>query len=928
MARTLGDNTLLTKSEVETLVGGAVSSANNEDVLMRNGSTLMYAQPNLIKRQGRVIGDIFVRDSFANLTGLVDDTGGKTVAIVGDELHMTGDVVSAPSFGAAPTLQLAEYTNLDVLTIECRFSFPNSNSAASSEYGMNIGVYGGAAGYSVAGYMYGAFDANLGFLRIVGGDQYLSTTWKEGIGVDIVPSISVNDIIHYKLELYENTVTWSVRNETDNSDWIVQKYTFTGTQTKHGTGKVSLLVGNADVHVHSLKVSSKQIQNPDVYLYGDSKFTKSTYQNESFVGLLKNHYGQVVGNSGVGDASANLINALPEVIDFVKPKKVLVAISNDIRYGVPSGTWQANMDQIYDDLTAAGIDVYFTSFYETGSSQAAMDTWLAANYSTKYIRTVYTELANNPDVLLGDNIHLSAFGNQIASNAVMIDGRLAPAVIDIPEESTSGTPPDGFGRLRVKADGKIYFENSAGTEYDLTLGGGTNSLLDGSIHSDTAAATVSRGSIIVGKTATPVWDELVLGTTSHVLQSDGTDLVYGLVVDANIGSHTSTKITITAKGQLNSSIVYTDQANSFGDFDQIFKDNRLQINNPADTFKYIITAGAIGADRVLNLPVITATDTIATLGLAQTFTAANTFNDNTLKLRNPGDTFSYTLRSSAIAANRDITWPLLTGNDVVVTEAHSQTLSNKTLGITNIITLREDRFTLQDDADNTKQLAFQLAAISTGTTRTISIPNASGTMALVDLANTWGTVNQNINSTGKWQEGGVAISPIGKHDIDIPATAMWSTTTAGCALIAKTELATNKINFYSLDFDTGTEENAQFAVRLPRNWNAGTITAFFYWTAASGSGTVAWGIKGVARSDDDALDAAFGTEVTTTDTLLAANDLHISPESTAITIGGTPVAGDCVHFNVARKVASDTLGVDAKLLRVVLVITTNAAVAA
>jgi hypothetical protein len=56
---------------------------------------------------------------------------------------------------------------------------------------------------------------------------------------------------------------------------------------------------------------------------------------------------------------------------------------------------------------------------------------------------------------------------------------------------------------------------------------------------------------------------------------------------------------------------------------------------------------------------------VATLGLAQTHTAAKTFNDSTLKVRNPADTFSYTIRSSAIAADRDLTLPLTTATDTL-----------------------------------------------------------------------------------------------------------------------------------------------------------------------------------------------------------------------------------------------------------------------
>lgn len=51
----------------------------------------------------------------------------------------------------------------------------------------------------------------------------------------------------------------------------------------------------------------------------------------------------------------------------------------------------------------------------------------------------------------------------------------------------------------------------------------------------------------------------------------------------------------------------------------------LNIRNPADTFDYSILPAAITADRTLTLPLITGTDTLAVLGLAQTFSATQTF---------------------------------------------------------------------------------------------------------------------------------------------------------------------------------------------------------------------------------------------------------------------------------------------------------------
>lgn len=48
--------------------------------------------------------------------------------------------------------------------------------------------------------------------------------------------------------------------------------------------------------------------------------------------------------------------------------------------------------------------------------------------------------------------------------------------------------------------------------------------------------------------------------------------------------------------------------------------SQLQINNPAATFKYTITSGAIAANRVLNLPVITVDSTLATVEYVDSLT--------------------------------------------------------------------------------------------------------------------------------------------------------------------------------------------------------------------------------------------------------------------------------------------------------------------
>jgi hypothetical protein len=175
-----------------------------------------------------------------------------------------------------------------------------------------------------------------------------------------------------------------------------------------------------------------------------------------------------------------------------------------------------------------------------------------------------------------------------------------------------------------------------------------------------------------------------------------------------------------------------------------------------------------------------------------------------------------------------------------------------------------------------------------------------------------------VETTGvKW----AALPAGGSTNLWIPASAWIPRTTGGCGVDSREIGSTNRQNFDELLFDAGTDEFAQALVIMPSNYNNSTITARFYWTAASGSGDVIWGIQGRAFANDDALDTAHGTAQTATDTLLAADDMHVSAATSAVTIGGTPAANTPIQFQVYRDAdaGGDTLAVDARLLGVEII---------
>jgi len=207
---------------------------------------------------------------------------------------------------------------------------------------------------------------------------------------------------------------------------------------------------------------------------------------------------------------------------------------------------------------------------------------------------------------------------------------------------------------------------------------------------------------------------------------------------------------------------------------------------------------------------------------------------------------------------------------------------------------------------------------------------ASGTAAARTIT---GTTNEITITNGDGVSGNPTASlpavakPYGKHAVPIPAGAMKARTTNGAAS-GTVEMTTNKNMVTTLDFDASTQEFAQFSIFMPKSWDETTITFVPHWSHAATSTNfgVVWQLHAVAVSNDDSLDVAFGTAQTSTDTGGTTNDFYSGPESSAITIAGTPAENDMVMFQIARVPTngSDTMAIDARLHGITLYITTNA----
>ena len=289
-----------------------------------------------------------------------------------------------------------------------------------------------------------------------------------------------------------------------------------------------------------------------------------------------------------------------------------------------------------------------------------------------------------------------------------------------------------------------------------------------------------------------------------------------------------------------------------------------------------------------------------------------------------GDTFTFAADDKGdqlvFATANDGTNPdIYTLNFGDVTLTGTQTLTNKTLTSPKIGT---------NILDTNGNELINLTATSSAVNEITLANAATGNAPTITAA---GETNVSLNlvpkGTGTLQGNGSALKIAGKETMWVPSVAMYPNTTNGCADIAQVELS-NGPEIKTLNFDKDSDEFAQFAVAFPKSWNEGTVTFQAFFTAdTTNTGTTAWGLSGVSISDDDSLNTAFGTPVVATAKAMSgtANDLAVANESGAVTIAGTPAAGDEVFFQISRDVSADDLTADAKLLGIKLFFTTDAA---
>lgn len=121
----------------------------------------------------------------------------------------------------------------------------------------------------------------------------------------------------------------------------------------------------------------------------------------------------------------------------------------------------------------------------------------------------------------------------------------------------------------------------------------------------------------------------------------------------------------------------------------------------------------------------------------------------------------------------------VTGQPVDISS--TQTIQNKIFDATNLITISDGAFILQDDVDPTKRAHFQLSGITTATTRTYTLPNASSTLADIATAQTFTnkTLTAPVVTGGSIDQSTITVDAIAGHTSSTSGTIYGITVTSG-----------------------------------------------------------------------------------------------------------------------------------------------------
>jgi hypothetical protein len=439
----------------------------------------------------------------------------------------------------------------------------------------------------------------------------------------------------------------------------------------------------------------------------------------------------------------------------------------------------------------------------------------------------------------------------------------------------------------------------------------TNTMLAGSITN----AKLSN-STISGKSLGSNLDALTISTGLSGTSYNGSSAVT-IAIDTATTVDKTTAQTLTNKSLSDSTTYFIDEADATKQMQfqlsgiTTATTRTLTVPNVSGT---IVTTGDTGsvtnamlAGSIANAKLVNSSVTIngqaVSLGGQLTVSAAapNNLTIGTgltgTSIDQEGTTFTNTAYSGAAAVT-------ITVDSTVTTNSGTQTLTNKSLS--------DSTTSFIDEADATKKMQFQLSGIATGTTRTLSVPNVSGTIVTTgdtgSVSNTMlaGSI-ANDKLAGSIANGKLSNSSIviGSTTVNLgdTITALSGITTIGTSgnvTIGGTLTVngtTTTINSTTITVDDKNIELGSVATPTDDTANGGGITLL-----GATNKTITWDSANSNWTSSEHWNIASGKTFKINNTTVLS-----STQVLGKTIGGTS-AGDIVNLDTAQTLTNKTLG--------------------
>jgi len=375
--------------------------------------------------------------------------------------------------------------------------------------------------------------------------------------------------------------------------------------------------------------------------------------------------------------------------------------------------------------TTADLTENTNLYYTNARSRAAIsvtdvsgDGSLAYNNSTGVI--TYTgpspaEVRAHLSIAGGSGLTYNSGTGEFGTSAIP-NGQLANSTVTIGSTSVAlGATQGTFAGLTSLASGTLIagVEDAANA---IEIGSG-NITFEGSTADANEVILTAADATGGDKTLTlPNETGTILTTASSIANSNlaNNTITFGST-SAGLGS---TQANILGLTRLESGEIVSGSSAGAANSITLASGNITFEGSTADSDEIILTStDASGGDKTITLP--NATGTVALLNTLSVASGSGlTYNSGT------GE-FSTNAIPNSKLANSSVT----VGSTAIALGGSSTTLTGLSSVTSTAVVTNDSGFRIRDNSDNTKQLAFECSGISGSTTRTLTAPDANGTIA-------------------------------------------------------------------------------------------------------------------------------------------------------------------------------------------------------